>query len=292
MMTQLYAALGASLYVPATHKHLDDMLAESCHNARSLIICTEDAVADSDVSWAVRRLIKALKSAPVDVEFQRFMRPRTPMVLQQMFASPEAMARLDGIVIPKFDAETAASWQSVLDMAPDVAVMPTLETPALFRESTTFEALEAVQALRNPVIALRIGANDLLGSLGIKRQPGQTVYDTPLRSTLERIITTFRPAGFELAAPVCDLINEPETLSRELALDIAWGFYAKTCIHPSQIDVVEAHFSQALSRQQAQAAALLNADAAVFRHEGQMLEQTCHSEWARRVSTLTLNASS
>lgn len=291
-MNELYGHLGASLYVPATHKSLDSILSEGCHTARSLIICTEDAVIDSEVTWAVRRLIKALKTAPLDVPFLRFVRPRSPLVLQQIIASPEAMARIDGVVVPKFDAETAPAWQVVLEMAPTLAVMPTLETLALFRDSTTDALLEAIQALSNPVIALRIGANDLLGAIGLKRQSGQTIYDTPLRGTLERIITTFRPAGYELAAPVCDLIDETDTLSREIAQDIAWGFYAKTCIHPSQIDVVEAHFTHALSRQKAQAEALLHSDTAVFRHDGQMMEQTCHATWARRISSLNINATS
>jgi len=286
----LYGSLGASLYVPATHQQLDSILREGCHHARSLIICTEDAVADSDVTWAVHRLIKALKAAPHDVPHLRFVRPRTPSVLATLLAAPEAMARLDGVVIPKFDGQTAGEWQAVLDHAPTLAVMPTLETRAMFRDTGVDAVLCALQKLHNPIIALRIGANDLLGILGIKRQPGQTVYDTPLRGTLERIVTTFRPAGYELAAPVCDLIDEPETLGRELAQDIAWGFYAKTCIHPTQIDVVEAHFTRALSRQQDQANALLHADAAVFRHEGQMLEKTCHGGWAHRVSSLKLKA--
>lgn len=285
MDTPHYGALGASLYVPATHKALATILGEGCHNARSLIVCTEDAIAPKSVVWAVRRLINELKAAPANVSFLRFVRPRNPFVLRQLINEPKALAKLDGVVVPKFDANTAPAWQEVLDQAPELAVMPTLETALLFRESSAIATLDAIDALTNPVIALRIGANDMLGAIGIKRQPGQTVYDTPLRSTIERLITLFRPAGYELAAPVCDLIGEPETLAREVAQDIAWGFYAKTCVHPSQIDVVEAHFSQALERQHHQAQALLNRTDAVFKEGGQMIERTCHGNWAQRIQT-------
>lgn len=281
-----YGALGASLYVPATHKSLESILFEGCHGARSLILCTEDAVAPDAVAWAVHRLIRTLKAAPSAVPFLRFVRPRNPFVLRQLVEVPEALARLDGVVIPKFDEGSAPEWREVLDCCPKLAVMPTLETPSLFREDTAVATLEAVESLRNPVISLRIGANDLLGAIGLKRQPGQTVYDTPLRSTLERLITLFRPAGYELAAPVCDLIGEPDTLSREVAQDIAWGFYAKTCVHPAQLAVVEEHFAQALKRQQQQAFVLLNSNDAVFKDAGQMFEQTCHSNWAKRIATL------
>lgn len=280
-----YGALGASLYVPATHKALAMILGEGCHNARSLIICTEDAISPGSVVWAVRRLIKELKAAPSDVSFLRFVRPRNPFVLRQLINAPKALAKLDGVVVPKFDVKSAPEWTEVLDQAPKLAVMPTLETALLFREASAIETLTAIDALSNPVIALRIGANDMLGALGIKRQPGQTIYDTPLRSTIERLITLFRPAGYELSAPVCDLIGEPETLAREVAQDIAWGFYAKTCIHPSQIDLVEAHFSQALERQHQQAQALFSRKDAVFKEDGQMMEKTCHSKWAQRIQT-------
>lgn len=286
MATPRYGQLGASLYVPATHKSLDRILATGCHDARSIILCTEDAVAPDAVTWAVQRLIKALKAAPASVSFLRFVRPRNTFVLRQLLESPEAVARVDGVVIPKFDDTTMPAWRDVLNRNKQLATMPTLETPALFREDSAIATLKAVQALCNPVIALRIGANDLLSAIGLKRQPGQTVYDTPLRSTIERLITIFRPAGFELSAPVCDLIGEPDTLSREVALDIAWGFYAKSCVHPAQVALVEEHFNQAMARQQPQALALLNSAEAVFRHSGQMLEATCHTNWAQRVADL------
>lgn len=285
-VSRLYAALGASLYVPATHPRLDHILAHGCHGARSIIFCTEDAVAPDAVAWAVQRLIKALKGTPRDTRHLRFVRPRSPLVLRQLIESAGALDALDGIVVPKFDSRSAARWKSVLDSAPQLPLMPTLETTALFRDATADAIGESLDELRNPVITLRIGANDLLGTLGIKREPGMTIYDTPLRSTLERIVTLFRPAGYEIAAPVCDLIGEPETLAREVAQDIAWGFYAKTCIHPSQIDVIEAHLKQAIQRQRQQANQLLTRGDAVFQDNGQMLEQTCHGSWAQRIHSL------
>lgn len=286
MANPRYGELGASLYVPATHKSLEQVLALGCHNARSIILCTEDAVSPDAVAWAVHRLIKALKAAPTEVPFLRFVRPRNPFVLSQLLESTDAVSRIDGIVIPKFDDTAMPAWREVLDRHPALAIMPTLETPSLFREDTAIATLKAVEALSNPVIALRIGANDLLGAIGLKRQPGQTIYDTPLRSTIERLITIFRPAGFELAAPVCDLIGEPDTLSREVAQDIGWGFYAKTCVHPSQLALVEEHFAQAIARQQQQAHALLNSSDAVFKDNGQMLETNCHTHWAKRIASL------
>lgn len=290
MANPRYGELGASLYVPATHKSLEQVLALGCHYARSIILCTEDSVSSDALAWAVRRLTKALEAAPKDVPFLRFVRPRNPFVLRQLLESTEAVSRIDGLVIPKFDETAMLAWREVLDRHPALAIMPTLETPSVFREATTIATLDALNDLANPIIALRIGANDLLGAIGLKRQPGQTIYDTPLRSTIERLITMFRPAGFELAAPVCDLIKEPDTLSREVAQDIAWGFFAKTCVHPAQLGLIEEHFLQAINRQQKQAHVLLNSNQAVFKDNGQMLETTCHTHWAKRIISLQANS--
>lgn len=286
MTTLSYASLGASLYVPATHQKLPAILTEGIGNARSVIVCTEDAVGDRDVAHAVNHLVRSFTSAPEHTPFKRFIRPRNPFVLSQLIASSDLMSRLDGIVIPKFDGDSFDHWQKVLSSVPELNVMPTLETAPLFREQGTLEALDAVRQLVNPVCAVRIGANDLLGLLGIKRQSGQTIYDTPLRSTIERIVTLFRCEGLDLSAPVCDLLEEPETLIREVRQDMAWGFYAKTCVHPDQVDLVERLYRETLIEQASLARSLDQRDDAVFRSEGQMMEKTCHGPWARRVRQL------
>ncbi len=282
-----YGHLGASLYVPATHKDLPEILDAGCAGARSLIFCTEDAVSPDAVSWAVSRLAKALRNSPAPQTFLRFVRPRNPFVLNQLLSAPGVVDAIDGIVIPKFDSESAAAWLDVLAKHPSgLAVMPTIETAEIFTESGTLRTLQAIDQLTNPVPCLRIGANDLLGRIGLKRQPGQTLYDTPLRGVIERLITLARPAGHELSAPVCDLIGEPETLAREVSQDITWGLWAKTCVHPSQIEVVETMLAQALATQQPQANAIQGRDDAVFKDSGQMLEKTCHHQWAQRVSAI------
>lgn len=286
MTVVAYGALGASLYVPATHKTLEHILAEGCHGARSIIVCTEDAISSADAEWAIPRMLSALAAAPSQAPCLRFVRPRSPEVLRQLIAHKAALNKISGVVIPKFDHLTAEEWQEVLALAPSLPIMPTLETPALFQECTALLTRDALEAQPNPVIALRIGANDLLCALGMKRHSGQTLYDTPLRATIERIVTLFRPAGFELAAPVCDLLGEPNTLAREVDQDIEWGFYAKTCVHPDQLSIIEQRFTAALSAQYQQAHTLLNTTRAVFKDNGQMLEKTCHQRWAERIATL------
>lgn len=152
-----YEHLGASLYVPATHKDLAGILAHGRDNARSLIFCTEDAVSPETVTWAVSRLAKALRDSPAPEHFLRFVRPRNPFVLNQLLSAPGVIDAIDGIVIPKFDATSAGDWQKVLEQHnPALPVMPTIETADIFTEAGTLSTLGAIQQLQNPVPCLRI----------------------------------------------------------------------------------------------------------------------------------------
>jgi citrate lyase beta subunit len=117
---------------------------------------------------------------------------------------------------------------------------------------------------------------------------GMTIYDTPLRSIIDQLIILFRPAGFELSAPVFDNIDDLETLQREVMIDLAYGFYAKTAIHPSHIKIIENAFSQFTESHLVQAERVLDDNSsAVFKFNGQMMEQTCHKSWAERTRELS-----
>ena len=50
-------SIGASLYVPANHKDLAKIAnGEKLPGARSLIFCTEDAIAEKELSWSLFNL--------------------------------------------------------------------------------------------------------------------------------------------------------------------------------------------------------------------------------------------
>jgi citrate lyase beta subunit len=90
-------------------------------------------------------------------------------------------------------------------------------------------------------------------------------------------------SGVPVAAPVFDVIDDVETLGREIERDVAMGFVSKTAIHPSQVPVIEA--AMAVSRDEEVAArAILQEEArAVFQIGGVMCEPATHAGWARRV---------
>lgn len=276
--------LGASLYVPATHAKLGAVLAGREHPAlKSVIVCTEDAVAEHELEAALRHLREVLATAASTPGLLRFVRARNPTVLRQVLAMPGS-DRLDGFVLPKISLQTLPRYLTLLRGGPHW-LMPTLETAEVF-EPDAMRALRSAllrPAVRARVLALRIGGNDLLRLLGMRRPRDVTLYDTPLGALLAQLMLIFRPSGFALTAPVFDFLDDDDLLREEVRRDIAFGFCGKTAIHPAQVSVIEAVFKVKAVELEA-ARRLIEPDCpAVFKHGGAMYEAAVHVPWAQRV---------
>ncbi len=277
-----YFALGATLYVPATHRRLEAVLnRRRLPQVRSVVVCTEDAVHERELPAALANLERALARLQPG-PLLRFVRPRNAAVLDRLLRMPGS-DRLDGLVLPKADHRSLPAFAEAAARLPRLWLMPTIETAAAFDRRALARLRRALGGLGNPLLCLRIGGNDLLHLLGLSRPRHLTLYDTPLRAVLNDIILTFRPAGFELAAPVFEHLDCPRTLAREVELDLAHGLFTKTAVHPAQIGVIEAAYR--VSRQEREMAQrILAPDApAVFRHDGRMCEPATHREWAARL---------
>jgi citrate lyase beta subunit len=283
-----YFDLGASLYIPSTHKNLSFSLQEGVSGLRSMVVCLEDAVKDDDLSFALKNLKEALKNLTPNSKFKRFIRPRNPLILAEIL-NYEYIDKIDGFILPKFDLHTHDLYEKVFQEQTQhpFYVMPTLETSQVFDPKAMALLSERLLSWGDRIICLRIGGNDLMNLLGIKRMKGMTTYDTPLRSVIDQLIMHFRPKGFELSAPVFDMIDDIETLKKELAMDLVYGFFAKTAIHPTQVPVIESAFFDFTENHIEQARCVLNEEsAAVFKFNGQMMEPNCHKHWANRTLQL------
>ncbi|MES2757467.1 MAG: HpcH/HpaI aldolase/citrate lyase family protein [Pseudomonadota bacterium] len=277
-------SMGASLYVPANHKDLMAVAdGERIGHARSLIFCTEDSVADRDLSWALFNLSVVLANMRTDCRAERFVRPRNPEVLARVLAMPGA-DKLTGFVLPK---STRHNFDAYFRQVRDTShlLMPTLETAEVFNDDEMREFRKVLDApgVRSRIVALRIGGNDLLALLGLRRPRGMTIYRTPLGPVIARLVTTFRPYGFVLTAPVFEHLDLPELLDQEVQEDIAYGMVGKTAIHPSQIAPIEQHYRVKPHDLEA-ARAILDVNApAVFKMHDSMCEVTTHRAWAQRM---------
>ncbi|MEH6433660.1 HpcH/HpaI aldolase/citrate lyase family protein [Massilia sp. DD77] len=284
MLDRLTAPLGASLYVPANHKSLSQIAnGDKLEQARSLIFCLEDAVAERDLSWALFNLSVVLAHMRPNIAAERYVRVRSPEVMARVLAMP-GVEKLDGFVLPKV---TRHNFETYFRLVRDTghALMPTLETAEVFDEAemrqlrTLFDA----PGVRTRIRALRIGGNDLLALLGLRRPRNVTIYRTPLGPVIARLVTTFRPYGFVLTAPVFEYLDLPELLDQEMQEDLAYGMAGKTAIHPTQIAPIEQHFTVKAHDLAVARAILDESSPAVFRMNDAMCEVATHRAWAERM---------
>jgi citrate lyase beta subunit len=277
-------SMGASLYIPANHKHLMSVAdGKRFGHARSLIFCTEDAVADADLSWALFNLSVVLANMKPQAGAERFVRVRNPDVLARVLAMPGA-DKLTGFVLPKCTRHNFDAYFKQVRCTEHM-LMPTLETADVFDdgEIRLCRHVREAPGVRSRILALRIGGNDLLALLGLRRPRNMTLYRTPLGPVIARLVTTFRPYGFVLTAPVFEHLDLPDLLDQEVAEDMAYGMVGKTAIHPSQIALIEQHYRVKANDLEA-ARAILDVDSpAVFQLHHSMCEVATHRAWAQRM---------
>lgn len=276
-------SFGACLYVPAIRDLRPLVRLERLPQVRSLIFCTEDSIDASQLPQALENLAQALAETVPLPGFHRFVRVRDPGVLRQVLSMPNVGA-LDGFVLPKVHPGNFGQYWQALEGTGHL-VMPTLETREAFQESqmATLRDLLLPESVRSRVACLRIGGNDLLSLLGMRRPRGKTIHQTPIGDVMARLVTWFRPWGFQLAAPVFEYLDDAGTLAEELEIDRDWGLCPKAAIHPDQVGRIEEYYRVDPADLEA-ARKILEADTeAVFKFQESMCEPATHRAWARSV---------
>lgn len=275
----------ASLYVPTTHKDLYEIVrGEKLQEVGSLIFCTEDAVSEQHLPQALARFLDALPSLSPNPQQQRFVRVRNADVMHQLLASAH-IQNIDGFVLPKITAKNIGDYQILVEQG--FYVMPTLETAEVFVEQEMLQLRDILlQPLWRPyVLTLRIGGNDLLNLLSMRRSAEHTLYEMVLGTHIDRLVGWFKPYGFELSAPVFEFLSQPEVLKREVQADLLHGLTGKTAIHPTQIASIEALYG-VKEQDVLVAQAVLASNQAVFQYQQCMQEVATHHQWAKKTLKL------
>lgn len=276
--------LGASLYVPANHKDLEKISSgELLGELRSLIFCTEDAVADSELSFALFNLSLTLQQMNERPGADRFVRVRNPDVMRRVLEMPGSKM-LTGFVLPKTTLHNFDAYFRQVRKTSHV-LMPTLETAEVFDDTEMKQFRQCLEqpGVREHILALRIGGNDLLALLGIRRPRNMTIYRTPLGAVISRLATTFLPYGFGLTAPVFEHLDNPALLAQEVQEDLAHGMVGKTAIHPSQVTLIEQHYRVHHQDMEAALRIMDINSPAVFRLHDSMCEVATHHTWAHNL---------
>ncbi len=281
----LYKKLGASLYIPATHPDLLSIANGEKLKLKSMIFCLEDSIALHDVPRALLHLAHVLSAMTAHSEALRFVRVRHPEMLMQILAL-SGSEKLTGFVLPKFTEKNLPEYQKAC-LHTTHWLMPTLETIEVFDEQAMISLRNCLlnSPLRTRILALRIGGNDLLALLGLRRQADLTIYDTPLGILIARLVFCFRPYGFELSAPVFEQIDNKNKLLAEIKQDLSYGLISKTAIHPQQIPWIESCYAVPKNELEMAQAILMSSCPAVFKMHGAMCEVATHHAWAKNLTS-------
>ncbi|MEV5434544.1 HpcH/HpaI aldolase/citrate lyase family protein [Streptomyces sp. NPDC052682] len=226
----LSAALGATLYSPATRPRLaDDILKQAGRGVVSMVLCLEDSIGDGDVAAGEENLVRHftdLAQRPGADLPLLFIRVRVPEQIPDLARRlGPAVRLLSGFVLPKFTEERGIPFLEALAAAEAetgrrLFAMPVLESPELlYRESrvATLEGIyRAVDKYRDRVLALRLGVTDFCSSYGLRRAPDMTAYDVQIvASVIGDVVNMLGRAdgtGFTVTGPVWEYFRVQERM--------------------------------------------------------------------------------
>jgi citrate lyase beta subunit len=226
----LAAALGATLYSPATRPRLaDDVIKQAGRGVVSMVLCLEDSIDDSEVADAEENLVRQFtelaerSGTELPLLFVRVREPEQIPDLVQRFGP--AAELLSGFVLPKFTEERGVPFLEALTAAESASgrrlfAMPVLESPGLLYLETRRETLEGisrtVDKYRDRVLALRLGVTDFCSAYGLRRAPDMTAYDVQIvASVIADVVNTLGRAdgtGFTVTGPVWEYFRVQERM--------------------------------------------------------------------------------
>ena len=282
---RLAVALGATLYMPATRPTIsNDLQALAGRGVVSVVLCLEDAIPDAAIRDAERNLVSQLHELAAVVASQAYALPlifirvrEVSQIARVVEDAGEASTLISGFVLPKFSPDTGREY---LDEVRRVGIetsnrylsMPVLESGAVLhletRQPSLLRIRDLLQEFSDQVLAVRLGATDLLAIYGLRRPRDITVYEIPLLAhALADVLNVLGRLddGHVITGPVCEyfaasdrlfkpqlrqtpfemrhashlrqalLTRDIDGLIREAVLDRANGLTGKTVIHPSHV---------------------------------------------------------
>ncbi|MFD5143890.1 HpcH/HpaI aldolase/citrate lyase family protein [Streptomyces sp. NPDC058401] len=226
----LAAALGATLYSPATRPQLArDIRKQAGLGVVSMVLCLEDSISDADVAGGEENLVRqfaALHEDPAELPLL-FIRVREPEQIPDLVHRlGGSAARLAGFVLPKFSESRGIAFLDAVAQAeaasgqPRLYAMPVLETPELLHLETRVEALagisRTVNKYRERVLALRLGVTDFCSAYGLRRTPDMTAYDVQIVAgviaDVVNVLSRADGTGFTVTGPVWEYFRSQQRL--------------------------------------------------------------------------------
>ncbi|HEY5898197.1 MAG TPA: CoA ester lyase [Burkholderiales bacterium] len=217
--------------------------------ADAVILDLEDSVAPSDKAASRKRITEALERPRRCLLYVRVNAPSTPYCYGDLV---ETVRRgIDGVVIPKIESAAelhAIDWlltnlerergmpEASLDL------MPQIETATGVQRVDRIVQARSLRPYSAPwrVKRLAFGAADYAHDVGLL----PTLVEDELADARARIVLSSRAAGLEnpIDSPWFHF-KEPRAFSAALERSRRGGFQGRCCVHPDQIEPVNAAYT-------------------------------------------------
>lgn len=263
----LQYAVGGLLYMPGTNtKIVKTILGKKNPNIKSLVLCLEDAIGDSMVEQAeqcVKTILSELYTAICNNSFSIsdlpliFIRVREVGQMSRLAQSfGESICILTGFVLPKFNRNATDyihEFENVLEnVSTPLYLMPIIESKDVIYKPTRIQSLchiyESIKGISDHVLCIRVGGTDFCNIYGIRRPINSTIWEIGvIADCLCDIINVFA-TDYVVSGPTWEFFENKDApeqnawscgLQKELFYDRLNGIIGKTCIHPSQLPLVQ-----------------------------------------------------
>ncbi|GHB23425.1 HpcH/HpaI aldolase/citrate lyase family protein [Salinicola rhizosphaerae] len=247
------------LFVPASRP--DRFSKALSSEADAVIIDLEDAVAQEDKDDARQALAAFLEDAAEDAVWVRINAMESDDALADLALCRDRPG-IAGIIVPKAEHTRALAQAAALGKP----LIPLIESAAGLDRLAELARVEGV-------VALSFGALDLGLDLGL--EPGTQGGDWVLDQARFQLVLQSRLAG--LAAPVETVTPEfrdTDVVERAARRASEMGFGGMLCIHPRQVEAVNAAFSPSVAQREwaERVLAVAAQDAGAGQVDGQMID--------------------
>lgn len=266
-----YLQLGATLFIPSTHKHLQAILCESKYpNLKSVLIDTEDSINEEDLFTGINAISGLLQNYK-RTELLVFLRPRDANVLKELLKL-QNIHQVDGFILPKFSLSNAKEYLEILKPYETFSLMPSIEGKELFNHQELNQLRDILLTNKHKITLVRFGLEDLLRQLSMKRSCEDSIFDfSSTSAVLGNFIATFKSSGFQISGGVYPCFKDKDGFIKDVKRDLKEGLFSKTVIHPNQVDL--AHKLYKVSQKElSEAQEICKRQEAVFSLNNQMAE--------------------
>lgn len=265
----LQYAVGGLLYMPASNlKIADKLVNKQMPNVKSMVLDLEDALGDDLVNYGQRIICKIIEKLSAAVETGVLTMSDIPLIFVRIREANQIrecykllgdnIIYITGFNIPKFDKYSCDSFINVFsEVSKEVwekygtklFIMPIIESKnALYRQLRMDNLLymnDRLRPLAENVLNIRVGGADFCSIFGVRRPIDSIIYEIgPVSSCFNDILNVFGKS-YVVSAPVWEYFGTDPNgewatgLKREIRRDKLMGFVGKTCIHPTQLPIVQ-----------------------------------------------------